>query len=257
MSRRPVIRAHGLVLPVDDVPLLVDVACGAGLAGDGYAMAGLPPALGLDVEPQPDYPYPFRQIDALEWLQESDEPDRFTAIHTSWPCQEFTRAKHLRKAQGGTSKWPDLLTPGLAVLRDRWNHVPWVVENVDAPEVVRIMAPRPGEHLVRLCGSSFRLHVRRHRWFLANFPLRQPPCAHDTFPIDPITGKPRPWGVYHVPSDNVPSGGRTARDAEHGRRVMGVYRTLPWDTLKEGFPPAYTAHIGADLVRHLAARAAA
>lgn len=184
MSRRPVIRAHGLVLPVDDVPLLVDVACGAGLAGDGYAMAGLPPALGLDVEPQPDYPY-------------------------------------------------------------------------DAPEVVRIMAPRPGEHLVRLCGSSFRLHVRRHRWFLANFPLRQPPCAHDTFPIDPITGKPRPWGVYHVPSDNVPSGGRTARDAEHGRRVMGVYRTLPWDTLKEGFPPAYTAHIGADLVRHLAARAAA
>jgi hypothetical protein len=98
----------------------------------------------------------------------------------------------------------------------------------------------------------FGLEVQRHRLFLANFPLRQPQCDHSRFPLDPVTGKPRPWGVYHVKGDAIPAGGRTARDEEHGRHVMGSRRLLPWDKLKEGFPPAYTAHVGADLLVHLA-----
>jgi hypothetical protein len=110
----------------------------------------------------------------------------------------------------------------------------------------------------------FGLQVQRHRLFLANFPLRQPEptnpttvygrlgCRHDTFPIDPVSGKPRPWGVWHVKGDNVPAGGRTALDEEHGREVMGSRRLLPWDKLKEGHPPAYTSWIAADLLAHMA-----
>lgn len=231
------------------LPTLADVCCGAGLAADGYVAVGLRPH-GFDLYEQPHYPYPFREADARK-LIESDDLEDYEALHLSWPCQDHTTAKHLRNAQGGKSRFGDLLTPGLAVLRDRWGHKPWIVENVDdrSGRVRAIMAPRPGEHLVRLCGSMFGLEVQRHRLFLANFPLRPGWCDHSTFPADPVTGKPRPWGVYHVKGDSIPAGGRTARDEEHGRHVMGSRRLLPWDALKEGFPPAYTSHVGADLLR--------
>jgi hypothetical protein len=38
---------------------------------------------------------------------------------------------------------------------------------------------------------------------------------------------------------------------------MGVDRPLPWDSLKEGFPPAYTRHIGEQAARHIRRRVAA
>ncbi len=227
---------------------VLDGCSGAGLAADGYASVGLQP-VGWDVNPQPYYPYPFTQGDVREYLL-TDDPERYDLLHFSWPCQAHTTAGHLRTAQGGKARYEDLLTPGLALVRERWAHKQYVFENVDdrSKKVRQIMAPRPGEWLVHLCGSMFGLEVQRHRLFLANFPLRQPRCDHSRFPLDPLTGRPRPWGVYHVKGDSVPQGGRTARDEEHGRYVMGSRRLLPWDALKEGFPPAYTAHVGADFL---------
>ncbi len=256
---------------------IADVCCCGGLAADGYAAVfGAAAVSGFDLEPQPDYPYPFTQVDGIAWMN-TDEPEQFDALHQSWPCQALTTAGHLRTAQGGKSKYPNLLTPGLALTRERWNHKPWILENVDDNQgkARAIMAPREGESLIMLCGSMFGLQVQRHRLFLANFPLRQPApapnppgvksrskyrdlgCRHHTFPLDPISGKPRPWGVWHVAADSVPDGGRTARDAEHGRQVMGVARSLPWGKLKEGFPPAYTSWVGADLLAELVRRRAA
>lgn len=245
---------------------LHDYCCCAGLGADGYAaIFGANAIKGYDHEPQPDYPYDFEKSDVMQLLF-TDEPENADALHASFPCQIHTTAGHLRTAQGGKSKYPDLLTPGLETLRERWNHKPWIVENVDdrSGNVRRIMAPREGETLIMLCGSMFGLQVQRHRLFLANFPLRQPAptgpgvygsqgCRHDTFPTGP-NGRPKPVGVYHVPGDKVPEGGHTARDAEHGRQVMGSHRTLPWDKLKEGFPPHYTSWVGADLLRHLISR---
>ena len=238
---------------------LLDGCCCAGLGGDGYADAGFN-VHGFDHEPQPDYPYDFVQADIFKVLW-SSLPAMFDALHFSFPCQIHTDARHLRSAQGGKSKYPDLLTPGLEIVRARWNHKPWVIENVDdrTGNVRKIMAPRDGEHLIVLCGSMFGLEVQRHRLFLANFPLHGfPPvpgggkyraqgCDHSKFPIDPVSGRPRPWGVYHVKGDSVPDGGRTARDEEHGAEVMGSRRVLPWDKLKEGFPPAYTEFVGRQL----------
>lgn len=247
---------------------IADMYSCSGLGADGYAaVLGARAVHGYDIEDQPLYPYAFTQADALALLAEPEgELSRFRARHASPPCQEFTTGKHLRKAQGGKSRFGDLLTPTLALLREHWNHQPWIVENVDdnQGQVREIMTPRPGEHLIMLCGSMFGLKVQRHRLFLANFPLRQPEpvpgggkwrglgCDHSVFELDPVSGKPRPWGVAHVPNDNIPSGGRTALDAEHGRQVMGSHRSLPWGRLKEGFPPAYTSWVAADLVAHLA-----
>lgn len=246
---------------------LGDLCCCAGLAADGYAaVLGAGALHGYDIEPQPDYPYPFTEADALEHLAAGGYGilGRHDALHASFPCQAHTTAGHLRTAQGGVSKYDDLLTPGLALLRAHWTDRPWIVENVDdrSGHVRKIMAPRPGEHLIVLCGSMFGLAVQRHRLFLANFPLRRPlpvagdgkyraqGCDHRLFPIGP-KGKPKPVGVYHVPGDRIPEGGATALDAEEGRKAMGSHRSLPWEKLKEGFPPAYTSWVAADLLRAL------
>lgn len=233
-------------------PRLKDLFCGAGLAADGYFAAGFDP-YGEDIESQPYYPYRFFCGDAMEWLAQPG-PDA-DAIHASPPCQLFTRAKHLRDAQGsGSKETVDLLTPTLALLRERWGNTPWVVENVEA--AAPFMAPLGGQYLARLCGSAFGLEVQRHRLFLSNVPLTGTECQHDRFPPDPITGKPRPWGVYHAPNDSIPRGGRTARDADHARELFGLTRSLPWDSIKEGFPPAYTKHIGRQLLAAIGERAA-
>lgn len=209
-------------------PRLLDLFCCAGMASDGYTLAGFD-VTGVDIAPQPDYPYTFVQGDALDYL--AAHGHEYQAIHASPPCQQFTRAAPLRKAQGGTSRFGDLLTPTLAALRGV--QVPWVVENVEG-------APMPG-YAIMLCGSSFGLGVRRHRLFTSNCMLLAPQCQHRQ--------QGRPWGVYHVPADEVPDGGRTARDAAHGAQVMGVTRRIPWDRLKEGLPPAYTHHIGEQLLQ--------
>lgn len=207
------------------------------MAADGYAAAGFDEIVGVDINPQPHYPYTFIQGDAVEHLRNVDL-GAFDAIHASPPCQAFTRAAHLRTAQGGVSKYADFLTPVLALLADVG--IPWVVENVPGA---------PGmEGAAVECGSSYGLGVRRHRLFLSNVPVVGSVCDHKA--------QGRPWGVYHVPSDNIPKGGRTARNAEHGREVMGVARELPWNSLKEGFPPAYTEHVGRQVLSAISERVA-
>ena len=208
---------------------LLDLYCGAGMASDGYEQAGFT-VEGLDINPQPHYPYPFMQQDALATL-DSDYPEQFDVIHASPPCQAHTRAKHLRSAQGGTSKYLDLLTPTLALLREKWGHKTWIVENVPGA---------PGmDEAVTQCGSAYGLGVRRHRLFLSNRPLTGTTCRHNE--------QGRPWGVYHVMGDSIPKGGRTVLNLAQGLEVMGVNRHIPWDSLKEGLPPAYTRHLGGQL----------
>jgi DNA (cytosine-5)-methyltransferase 1 len=213
---------------------LLDLYCGAGMASDGYRAAGFTHIVGIDINKQPNYPYEFEQRDALEVLKDIDYLRQFDAIHASPPCQAHTRAKHLRTAQGGKAKYDDLLTPTLAELRKI--DVVWVVENVPGA---------PGmEGAAVECGSAYGLGVRRHRLFLGMFALEGSGCRHKE--------QGRPWGVYHVPKDDIPQGGRTARSVEHGREVMGVEREISWNELKEGFPPAYTQHIGAQLLEAIA-----
>jgi hypothetical protein len=213
---------------------LLDLYCGAGMASDGYVRAGFE-VVGVDIQPQPHYPYRFIQADALDILA-SDLPAEFDVIHASPPCQAHTRAKHLRNAQGGKSKAADLLTPTLQLLRERWDDKPWIVENVPG-------APGMGSAAI-VCGSAFGLGVRRHRLFESNVWLSGTYCDHDR--------QGRPWGVYHVMGDQVPQGGRTVATLEQGWHVMGVDREIPWQSLKEGFPPAYTEYIGQQVAASLA-----
>jgi DNA (cytosine-5)-methyltransferase 1 len=240
-------------------PLLFDGCCGAGLAADGWVAAGYD-VVGCDVNEQPNYPYAFMRGDILNVLswQGGTWLEPFDVLAISPPCQDRTRAGTLRTAQGGASKYPDLLTPVLDLLRKWWNHKPWVVENVENVKDHK-MDPQEGEYLVRLCGSAFEPRmVQRHRMFLSNRPLVGVDCDHSVFPIYEPTGKPKPWGIYHVPNDDLArahregrakgSGGRTCLTKEHGAECMGLDRILPWNELKEGYQPAYSQFIGQQLM---------
>lgn len=222
---------------------LLDLYCGAGMASDGYAQAGFK-VFGIDLNSQPSYPYEFRQGNALEILKDFDFLKQFDIIHASPPCQKHTRAKHLRTAQGGKSKYDDLLTPTLELLRK--TKIPWIVENVPGS---------PGmENAVVQCGSSYDLKVRRHRLFLSDdIPIVGSKCDHKK--------QGKPIGVYHVMGDTCRGvcsktgklviGGSTAKTVEEGRWAMGVDRLISWNELKEGFPPAYTKHLGEQAIAWL------
>lgn len=214
---------------------VLDLFCGAGMAGDGYAAAGFEPT-GVDIVIRASYPYEFVWGNALGILKDRRFVEQFDLIHASPPCQAHTRAKHLRAAQGGHSRHGDLLSPTLALLRTY--DIPWVVENV-------VGAPGMEDAAIE-CGSAYGLKVRRHRLFLASFPLVDSGCQH--------AEQGKPVGVYHVMGDTCKGvckktgklviGGSTASTVEEGREAMGVTRDISWDELKEGFPPAYTKHVG-------------
>lgn len=205
-------------------PLCLDLFCGGGGASMGYYRAGYD-VIGVDLSPQPDYPFRFVRADAL--APPFDLSD-FDLIHASPPCQAYSRAGRLREAQGGSASSGKLLDATRDLLRSA--EVPYVIENVPG-------APMDGA--IQLCGSMFGLRVRRHRLFECSFFALQPPCDHDT--------QGRPVGVYHRMADEVPSGGRTARNLAEAHEAMGI-DWLPWNALKEAIPPAYTEWIGTRLM---------
>ena len=212
-------------------PVLLDLFCGAGGAAMGYHRAGFD-VVGVDIKPQPHYPFEFHQADALTFPL-----DGFDAIHASPPCQPFTRGQALRR--GKPSAKLDLLRP----TRDRLRKagVPWIIENVEGAPLIRPLT---------LCGSTFGLAVRRHRLFESSvliFPAGD--CRHRQ--------QGRPVGVYHVMGDQVQGidhrtgrlvyGGRTAETVEEARVAMGI-DWMDWDELREAIPPAYTEWIGRQLL---------
>lgn len=105
---------------------LLDLFCCAGGAAIGYSRAGFD-VVGVDIEPQPNFPFPFIQADAL-----SLDPKfvgSFDAIHASPPCQSYS---DLAKRNGNADAWLRLIEPVLKMLSR--TGLPDVIENVeDAP----------------------------------------------------------------------------------------------------------------------------
>ena len=140
-------------------PRLLDLFCGAGGAAMGYRRAGFE-VVGVDIEPQPRYPFEFHQWDAMELLAwHVHHAGRgwpfgsFDAIHASPPCQLFSEGAPGRKR----ADHPDLLTPVRECLKAIG--LPYVIENVAT-------APMPTSIL--LCGATFGLPLIRHRRFEVN-----------------------------------------------------------------------------------------
>jgi DNA (cytosine-5)-methyltransferase 1 len=225
-------------------PKLLDLFCGAGGAAMGYHRAGFD-VVGVDIEPQPRYPFEFVQADALKFLNRMiGEAVDFDAVHASPPCQAYSV---LRRANPG-AEYPDLVAPTRELLEA--TGLPWVMENV------------PGAPLcpsIVLCGSLFGLgsgkrQLRRHRLFESNILLMQTECRHQGEAVGVYGGGPT--GRYTF-ENGVRKGLKGRRGGYQGtmderREAMGI----DWMTSKElnnAIPPAYTEFIGQQLLQHIGA----
>jgi len=114
----------------------------------GYERAGFD-VVGVDLKPQPNYPFPFVQADALDWLEEwvLSGHDRFDAIHASPPCQKHVKGlSAMNKSIGRDYNHLDLIPQTRSLLLELG--IPYVIENVVGSQL---------HNPIRICGSSFGL----------------------------------------------------------------------------------------------------
>ena len=150
------------------MPRLLDLFCGAGGAAVGYHRAGFDEIVGVDLAPQPRYPFEFVQADAMEYLAEHF--GEFDAVHASPPCQGYSIMHNLPWLRG--REYPLLLLPLLEML-DAIDK-PYVVENVmgarhGAKGLKKRGLEAHGLQAGWLCGAMFGLPFYRHRLFAANW----------------------------------------------------------------------------------------
>jgi hypothetical protein len=216
-------------------PILWDLFCGGGGTSVGYSLAGFD-VIGVDVIRRPDYPFPVILADAT-----TIDLSAAAAVHASPPCKLWTIARKVAQSRLTLfDPWEDLLTPTLERFADL--SIPWVVENVPG-------SPMPADS-VTYCGSSFGLLVRRHRLFASNIRLDAPPCRHEDQPLV--------LGVYGTGGDwkrTAPGGGGEKVSGERAARALGVDWTIHQPSLSQMVPPAYTRHIGTQLLEHIRAAA--
>jgi DNA (cytosine-5)-methyltransferase 1 len=213
-------------------PRLLDLFCGAGGASMGYYRVGFE-VVGVDIKPQPHYPFEFHQADALTYPLGG-----FDAYHASPPCQAYADAN----ANGlKPSRHQRLIEP----IRIRLNLTGkiFVIENTHkAPLNATLM----------ICGTMFGLKVIRHRYFEFNFagPLSPFSCNH--------------WGQV-ASGEFLGIYARGGKGHRHGKGLRDASSEPPkitaqeamgidWMTkeeLTQAIPPAYTEYIGKYLLKAL------
>jgi DNA (cytosine-5)-methyltransferase 1 len=255
-------------------PRLLDLFACEGGASVGYARAGWDVlAVDMDANRLKRNPHAWHTADAFDILER--QPERlFDAIHASPPCQGYTRGN-----AGKVTKWPKLIPHVREALEA--TGLPYVIENVkDAgPEMVDPVA---------LCGCMFDLsvrdysctadnpqdsrthrlawacntddgvevHLQRLRLFESNWDMAAPkPCDH----------RNHHWvaGAYggarrdKYEAKFIRKGGYVPPDKATVMALLGVEHDMTWNGLFECLPPAFTEHVGTQLLAHVEGRVAA
>lgn len=176
----------------------------------------------------------------------------FDAIAASPPCQAYSITKHSH-----SNVHPDLVGPVRFLLRQ--TGLPYVMENVPGA---------PLDNPLTLCGAEFDLvaedtdgqflHLKRHRLFESNvFLVGNGGCRCREY-------KRRGYGVGgaygggsvdRAHAKNVRRGGYTP-----SKPIREALLGIDWMTqhgLSQSIPPAYTEHIGSQLLAHLEREVAA
>lgn len=200
---------------------VLDLFCGAGGAGEGYRRAGFE-VTGVDINPQPRYkPGAFVQADALAYAREHGAV--FDLIHASPPCQAYSVASAVAKANGAT--YPDMVAETRAVLMASGKA--WVIENVPSAPLI---------NPVILEGTMFDLLVIRRRLFEMSHPILLTPMPYRARKAAKLGRRPDRDKDYISVSGNF-------SDVAFAREAMGI-DWMTRDELAQAIPPAYTEYLG-------------
>ena len=183
----------------------------------GYYRAGFD-IVGVDIKPQPHYPFEFHQADALEYPL-----DGFDAYHASPPCQHASRANEQWRQEG--RDYPALIDPTRKILKQTMK--PYVIENVVGAKLI---------NPVRLTGPMFGLHVLRARLFETSFDI---PMYFEVKPSAPTVSVFGPGCIC-----------RPQEDYRKWPEAMGI-DWMAKQELTQAIPPAYTEYIGKQLMKYL------
>lgn len=200
---------------------VLDLFCCAGGAGMGYHQAGFD-VTGVDIKPQPKYPFNFILSDAIEYLIKHGSEYDF--IHASPPCQGYSNLTPLAH-RANYEKLISVLRKELIKIGKSY-----CIENVAG-------ARRDLINPTMLCGSMFGLRTQRHRFFETTFSFKPPKkCNHSELPLLVTTAskasreKRFKLGIKPKTVENAPA-------------AYGI-DWMDFNGLKESIPPAYTKYIG-------------
>lgn len=204
---------------------LLDLFCGAGGSAMGYHRAGFE-VVGVDIVPQPRYPFEFHQADALEYCAEHGR--EFDVIHASPPCQGYSAMRHLPWLKN--IEYPLLIPVTRLSLQETGK--PWVMENVSR-------SPLNG---AELCGMALGLSIIRHRRFESSYLLLFPSC-----PGHPVLYS----GSKTMSKRGLGSGVMGIMPGQNAASAMGI-DWMQGRELRQAIPPAYTEYIGKQLLKAVA-----
>lgn len=218
-------------------PLLLDAFCGAGGAAMGYWRAGFN-VIGCDIKPQPHYPFPFWQMDALDFIRRYGP--LADVIHASPPCQGYSSSVRSENSQWGYysdgKATPRLIIPVRNAILNTGK--PYVIENTRGSQSELHAS-------LMLCGSMFGDMPSRHRYFEVSHMVAQPPHA-------PCRGhNQRLAARLGVEARDVTVAGKSRRTGslDTWRKVMGCEWMVTGPELVESIPPAFTQYIGEQIMR--------
>ncbi len=216
-------------------PRLLDLFCGAGGAAMGYYRAGFE-VVGVDIKPQPHYPFEFHQADALTYPLEG-----FDAYHASPPCQGYCphtkpNSRWVSYSQGRDT--PKLILPTRIRLQETGH--PYVIENVEGARKDMVLP-------ITLCGSAFDRPIPRHRLFEANVFITNK--GHRNC-HGMASRYARENGIDYRDM-SVTDKGRHSGCLDTWKTLMGIDWEVTQSEIVEMIFPAYTEYIGKYLMQSL------
>lgn len=226
--------------------LALDLFCGAGGSAVGLWRSGLfERIVGVDFEPQPDYPFDFVQAEVLEIGRFGDEfhlPDGEELmpdfVWASPPCQAFSNIGALCRARNNISmeEWlerhPNLIDPVRELLA---GHDWTCMENVPSAPI------RPD---IILEGGNVGIpNLARRRHFEVSWTTLSP----QPYTIGPATTRAYGRGGY---TSSINPKYRSISKLSDIKESFGVDWTDNRAALNNMVPPAYATYIIEDAVRH-------